>query len=164
MNPLALVPAPYRILAILALLAATMGFGWVKGAYHVQSQWDAAEGKRVAAVALAYQTRIAANQAQAAKQAASNATIQKGKDDEITALNARLAVAGRLRVGTAICGGPATTAEASSTASGDGADSPGRLVREDVDRDFKALILAVETDLATGGACQAFIRENGLVP
>ncbi len=37
-----LIPWPYRLLA-LALLAATLiGFGWVKGAGHVQVRWDAA--------------------------------------------------------------------------------------------------------------------------
>lgn len=34
-----LIPWPYRLLA-LALLAVTLiGFGWVKGAEHVQAQW-----------------------------------------------------------------------------------------------------------------------------
>jgi len=33
---------PYRWLAITALGVALVGFGWVKGAGHVQAQWDAA--------------------------------------------------------------------------------------------------------------------------
>ena len=37
-----LIPRPYRWLAIAALAVALTGLGWVKGAGHVQSQWDAA--------------------------------------------------------------------------------------------------------------------------
>ena len=33
---------PYRLLAIAALGVALFGFGWIKGAGHVQAQWDAA--------------------------------------------------------------------------------------------------------------------------
>ena len=32
---------PYRLLAIAALVAACIGFGWTKGADHVQDKWDA---------------------------------------------------------------------------------------------------------------------------
>jgi len=178
MNPLDLIPAPYRILAMIAFAVALMGFGWVKGARHVQHEWDAAEGARAKAVAQAYTTRIASNQVVAAKQAADNAAIQKGKDDEIARLTAAVNSAPRLRVGTAICGGPAATAKTEGAGSGDCSNSPIGLVqpdpgrdsdaqvevREDVDRDLKALKLAVETDLATGRACQAFIKANDLVP
>ncbi len=37
-----LIPWPYRWLAIAALAVALIGLGWVKGAGHVQAQWDAA--------------------------------------------------------------------------------------------------------------------------
>ena len=37
-----LVSCPYRLLALIALAVALVGFGWVKGAEHVQAQWDAA--------------------------------------------------------------------------------------------------------------------------
>lgn len=37
-----LIPWPYRWLAIAALAVALIGFGWIKGAGHVQAQWDAA--------------------------------------------------------------------------------------------------------------------------
>jgi hypothetical protein len=36
------IPWPYRLLALAALGLALVGFGWVKGAGHVQAQWDAA--------------------------------------------------------------------------------------------------------------------------
>ena len=37
-----LIPWPYRWLAIAALAVALIGFGWIKGAGHVQAHWDAA--------------------------------------------------------------------------------------------------------------------------
>ena len=39
---MSLIPWPYRLLALVLLAAALIGFGWVKGANHVQAQWDAA--------------------------------------------------------------------------------------------------------------------------
>ena len=37
-----LIPWPYRLLTLAALSVALVGFGWIKGASHVQAQWDAA--------------------------------------------------------------------------------------------------------------------------
>ena len=37
-----LIPWTYRWLAVTALAVALTGFGWIKGAGHVQAQWDAA--------------------------------------------------------------------------------------------------------------------------
>ena len=37
-----LIPWPYRWLALVLLAAALIGFGWVKGAGHVQTRLDAA--------------------------------------------------------------------------------------------------------------------------
>ena len=45
-----LIPWPYRLLALAALAAALVGVGWLKGAGHVQHQWDA-EITRQAALA-----------------------------------------------------------------------------------------------------------------
>ena len=39
---MSLIPWPYRWLAVAALAVALIGFGWIKGAGHVQAQWDAA--------------------------------------------------------------------------------------------------------------------------
>ncbi len=41
-----LIPWPYRWLAVAALAAVLIGFGWIKGAGHVQAQWDAAVQKQ----------------------------------------------------------------------------------------------------------------------
>ena len=39
---MSVIPWPYRLLAFAALGLALVGFGWIKGAGHVQAQWDAA--------------------------------------------------------------------------------------------------------------------------
>lgn len=36
-----LISWPYRLLALAALAVAMIGFGWIKGAGHVQARWDA---------------------------------------------------------------------------------------------------------------------------
>lgn len=45
MSPLALIPAPYRILALLALCLALVGYGWLKGAEHGEAKLAAAEAR-----------------------------------------------------------------------------------------------------------------------
>ncbi len=39
---MSVIPWPYRLVALAALGLVLVGFGWVKGASHVQAQWDAA--------------------------------------------------------------------------------------------------------------------------
>ena len=39
---MSVIPWPYRLLALTAIGIALVGFGWIKGASHVQAQWDAA--------------------------------------------------------------------------------------------------------------------------
>ena len=46
-----LIPWPYRWLALVLLAAALIGFGWIKGAGHVQAQWDAAIQKQTLQIA-----------------------------------------------------------------------------------------------------------------
>lgn len=164
MNLLAVVPVQARIALMIAFAVSLICFGWVKGASHATEKWEAADAVRVSAQAQAVQLRLASNARLAQKQADTNAAITKGKQDEIDALRARVDAAGRLHHGTAICGGPAPAAQTASATGGNSSDSSGGLVREDVDRDLKSLILAVETDLATGRACQKFTTDNGLAP
>lgn len=57
-----LIPLPYRLLAIATLIASCVGFGWVKGAGHVQYAWDAATVRQSLIVA-----HIQAKQTQATK-------------------------------------------------------------------------------------------------
>ncbi|MFN4063429.1 MAG: hypothetical protein ACK4JA_04480, partial [Parazoarcus communis] len=47
----ALVPPFWRWLALAALAAALIGFGWTKGVAHVQAKWDAATLRQTLTVA-----------------------------------------------------------------------------------------------------------------
>jgi hypothetical protein len=46
MNPLTIIPLPYRLLGLVLLAAALIGFSWLKGANHVRDEWDAANTKQ----------------------------------------------------------------------------------------------------------------------
>ena len=143
------------------LVVGTLGVRWY-GAHQYQAGHDAAVEARAAADARAVLLRTEENAALAQHQGETNLKITEAKHEELAPVRERIVVE-RVRVGAAICG-PATAPDAESAAGSDSADPPGRLVREDAERDLVALKLAVEEDLATGRACQAFLRENGLVP
>lgn len=155
-----------RILAGLIVLAGllvvgTLGVRWY-GAVQYQAGRTAAIEERAAADARAVLLRTQENAVLVQHQGETNLKITEAKHEELAPVRERIVVE-RVRVGAAICG-PAAAPDAESAAGSDSADSPGRLVRSDVERDLVALKLAVEEDLATGRACQAFLRENGMVP
>jgi prophage endopeptidase len=146
-------------ITILAVLGAKY-----YGARQFAAGHAAAVDERARADAAAVLERAAENTVVAAHQDANNATITEKTHEEVQPVRERI-VTQRVYVGTAICGGgPAAPAEAESPGSSDGADPPGRLVREDVERDIRALKLAVEEDLATGRACQRVLEQEGMVP
>lgn len=60
MNLLSIVPLPYRLLALALLAVALIGFGWVKGAGHVQSEWDAANTRQALQVSVVKQRQAEA--------------------------------------------------------------------------------------------------------
>ena len=148
--------------AVLAALLAIFFAGHHMGARGVQIDWEADKLARATATTGAIVKRTQENTVLATQQTATNATITKVKNEELAPDVQRIYV-DRVRVGTGSCG-PAAPTEAASASGGNDADPPGRLVREDVERDTRALTEAVEQDLATGRACQAFVRENGLAP
>ncbi|MET0983544.1 MAG: hypothetical protein ABWY02_15670 [Telluria sp.] len=155
-----------RILFGLILLAGllvlgTLGVRWY-GARQFAAGHAAAVGERAEADAVAVLRRTEENSVLVASQGAINLRITEAKNEEMQPVRERI-VTQRVYVGSAICG-PAAAPDAESAAGSDGADPPGRLVREDAERDLVTLKLAVEEDLAIGRACQAFLRENGLVP
>lgn len=161
--------APERLVAavLLAVVLAVAGFFGLRwyGAERYDAGHAAAVAERAQADAKAVLKRTDENAVLAARQDATNSTITKEKDDEIADLRRRLAAAGRLRVGAAVCPDrPAAPTQAESPAGGDGTDPSPRLVSAAADRDLKQLIADVETDLATGRACQRFLHDNGLVP
>lgn len=145
------------------MLLALLAGGAVMCHRHIYQQgFDAATNERAARDALAVISRVQDNAALSIKQNAINAFITKDKNEKLAPVIARIA-AERVRIGPAICG-PSAPAKAESPSGSDDTDSSGRLARSDVERDIRALKISVETDLATGRACQAFVIENGLAP
>ena len=154
------------IAAVLAVLLATGAWLGLRhyGAERFDAGYAAAIEERAEADAAAKLKRTNENVTRAVQQAASNATITEKKHEEIQPVRERI-VTRRVYVGPALCGDrPAAPAQAEGTAGSDSADPPGRLVRPDVERDLVALKLAVEEDLATGRACQAVLKDEGMVP
>ncbi|MFC5550713.1 hypothetical protein [Massilia aerilata] len=155
------------LIATLAALALAAGARLAVehyGAARFEAGRADAIAERAAADALAVLTRTQENGVKAAQQALDNLTITEKKHEELQPVRERI-VTQRVYVGAALCGDrPAAATEAEGAGRGDDADSPGRLVRQDAERDIVALKLAVEEDLATGRACQAFVRDNGLTP
>ena len=148
---------------VLASLLVAAGVGIVY-AYSAGDQegFERATSERSAHDAVAIVARVRDNAVLSIKQDNINQIITRTKNEEIAPVVQRIYV-DRVRVGTGTCG-PAGAANADGTSGGDGANSSGRLVREDVERDTRALTDAVEQDLATGRACQEFVRENGMAP
>lgn len=159
---LSLIPLPWKIGAGLALVAGLVAVD----AYRVHEAdlagFNRATTERAARDGVAVLHRTAENAVITATQASINTVITKAKNEELAPVVQRIA-AERVRVGPGICpaAGPA---DPQGPAGRDGANPPGRLVRPDVERDLIALKLAVEQDLATGRAAQAFIEKNGMVP
>ncbi len=108
--------------------------------------------------------KLAKNEVSKAAQVADNKDITKDKHEELTPVVKRITESGRLRSGSGLCPKPAARPEASGPGSSDSTDPASRLVREDVDRDIKSLMIEVENHLATGRACQSFLEKNGLTP
>lgn len=172
------VTPPWMKWAALALLLAAVT-GW--HLHKVGAAYDeghaAAVTERAAADLAATVNQVIKNQAEAVRQRADNVDITKVKNEELAPVVARIDAAPRMRRPSAICDSAPVPPKAPSAAGSDSADSPGRLgepnagrdlepqvIREDIDRDFKAYKIAVEKDLATGRTCQAFLDKNGLVP
>lgn len=151
------------VVAVLALVVlavvGTLGVRWY-GAHEyragVLAEREAAQGRALVATA----GRVRDNAVEATKQQSINLKITESKNAELAPV-VRTIYVDRVRVGAASCG-PAATPETESARGGNGADSAGRLVREDVERDTRALELRVEEALATGRACQAWAVANGM--
>jgi prophage endopeptidase len=158
---------PDRLIISLVLTLVLLVGGWLSlaayGTHRYNQGHAAAIAERAAQDAVAVLNRTKENDATVAVQAQTNSIITKVKNEELAPVRERI-VTQRVYVGSAICNGTAAPAKTQGTSSGDGADSSGRLVRQDVERDIVALKLDVEQDLATGRACQRFLDENGLVP
>lgn len=149
-------------LVLAALLVVAGGGIFYAHSAGDQEGFDRATSERAARDAVAIFARARDNAALSIKQGNINQIITRTKNEELVPVVQRIYV-DRVRVGAGTCG-PAGAADANGADVGNDADSPGRLVRDDVERDTRALTEAVEQDLATGRACQAFVRENGMAP
>ena len=156
----------YLVVALLVAGAIGAAFlhahGVEQGRVTVQALWDADKTARAAAETKAVAQRVSENLAQAKKQAATALAITKAYDEEINDVRARLA-AERMRK-PAFCAstGPAAPAGSDGAEGGAAADPAGGLLPDTVERDIQALILQTEGVAATGRACQAFVRDNGM--
>ncbi|MES2346115.1 MAG: hypothetical protein V4641_00960 [Pseudomonadota bacterium] len=162
MNLPSAIPLSWKIGAALALAAAVAASCVAYRSHVYHEGYDQAVTDRAAADLKAITTRTKENADMAVKQDATNAKIEKAKNEELAPVRDRI-VTRRVYVGTGVCG-PAAPAKTEDAASSNSGDSPGRLVRSDVERDIVALKLKVEEALATGRACQAFGKENGFIP
>ena len=159
----------YGALLVCALAGAGMlyqrALGDAQGRAAVQTLWNAEKEIRTAAETKAVAQRAAENLAQARQQAAKAAAIKKVYDDEINDVRVRLVAAERMRK-PAFCAsaGPAAPASAGGAEGGAATDPAGGLLPDAVARDIYAVILQTEEVAATGRACQAFVRENGMAP
>lgn len=85
----ALVPLPYRLIALALLVAGAGSFGWVKGAAHVEKSFDIYRSQQEATTA-----RAAAKAAQLTTDLKARAAeLEKIKNDEIKAIDLRLSTA-----------------------------------------------------------------------
>jgi hypothetical protein len=159
---LSMVPLAWRWGALLALALALFGSGYARGLAHEQAAHAVEDARRAQAEEKAILARVQENTAQAVQQLETNRAITKVHDEELAPVVARIA-AERVRVGPRLCAGqPATAADPARPGGGDAADSAGRLVLPDLEERIKELEQRVETALAAGRACQAFVRGNGM--
>ncbi len=173
MNPLALIanPAFGKAIAAFAVVVVLVA-GYLGWHHHVYDQgvaaekslWDADVAARQKAELAAVSKRNAENAASAELNRENNRLITRTYDEEIAALRDRIEHAPRLRVGPAICGGPASPAAPGGAGGGNAGDPAGRDVPDQIDRDLKSLMEEVEEALATARAAQQFIRDNGMAP
>lgn len=147
--------------AVALLAIGLYGIGHHQGAKAVQSRWDVAKAEIIVAENAAIIKRSADNTALAAKQSETNTKIEANDEKELAPVRRAIA-ADRVRVGPALCGGTPTTAKAESPASGNATDPGPRLVPPELEIRIRELEVRVEEALATGRACQQFVRDNGM--
>lgn len=98
----ALIPAPYRWLILLALIAACLAFGWVKGANSADARWELADSQRQqresAAQLTAVQRARSIEHSASAELHTTATTLQETtREDQLD----RTRFSGALRLGTA---------------------------------------------------------------
>lgn len=162
---LGLVPRwAYALLVVAAMLGAAMLHGRHQGAAEVQARWNHADAVRAEAESAAIRDRLTENTALAVQQAATNAAITKVHNDEMGIVRRKLAAVVRMQL-PAFCtgtGGVASPAGADSATRGAAPDPAGGLLPGRTETDLRTVILSMEETAATGRACQAFVRGDGM--
>lgn len=165
-----MVKLPYKQLAIAIAVLVLLISGWWGVSRHyikvgqdeVQAKWDKDKAAQKQAEELAIADRNASNAREKEEQSKRSIANQEKHDAELNEMRNRLIAAERVRVGTAICSQrPATPAKAESAKGGTPANPGTIVVRDDVDRDIRALMIKVEEGFAACRACQRFIIEEG---
>lgn len=159
MNPLTI-----KILAGAGALVLAFGAGWGVNGWRLSAAIENGRAARAETTISAIGVRVDENKRDEATHIAINQKIEATKNEELTPVVRRIADAPRVRVGPAICPVVTGATDAQSASGSDGPASGARVVSESADRDIKALMVKVEEAMATGRACQAFVRQNGLVP
>ena len=80
---MSVIPWPYRLLTLAALSVALVGFGWIKGASHVQAQWDAAIQQQALQTAAAIRERQAQATVKVVTQYVDRVRVVREKGDTI---------------------------------------------------------------------------------
>ena len=80
---MSVIPWPYRLLAIAALGVALVGLGWIKGASHVQAQWDTAVQQQALQAAAAARERQAQATVKVVTQYVDRVRVVREKGDTI---------------------------------------------------------------------------------
>jgi len=154
----------YVFAALAALATAGAVYERHAGRSEVQQKWNTEKAAAAIAENLALLDREQENAVMALVQKSNNDAIQKEHDGQIDYVRGLLADTKRMRIGAGICAGATRTATSKSANSGNGTDTASRLVRQDIDRDFRALMAQVEGAFAAARACQSFVRANGMAP
>lgn len=157
-----IIPTSWKIGAVVVLAGVLLAVDTYRIHRADQRGFARATTERAARDASAVFHRVQDNAAAAAHNTDINKFLTKAKNEELAPVVQRIYV-DRVRVGAGTCG-PSTAAAAEDAAGSDSSNPPGRLVRDDVERDTRALTEAVEQDLATGRACQAWGKKNGFIP
>jgi hypothetical protein len=161
---------PYKELGIAAaVILILFGLWWgvsrhyIKvGQDEVQAKWDKDKAAQKKAEELAIADRNANNAREKEEQSKRSKANQEKHDAELNEMRNRLIAAKRVRVGTAICSQrPAAPAKTEGTQVGAPANPGTILVRDDIDRDLRALMIKVEEGFAAGRSCQRFLIEEG---
>jgi len=159
MNPLTI-----KILAGAAIVLVAFSAGWAANGWRLNTGIQKDRAARAETTVAAIGTRVAENVQAEAKHTAINQKIEVAKNEELAPVVRSIAAAPRVRVGASICPAAAGTPAPQGPSGGDVPATGAGVVSESADRDLKALMVKVEEALATGRACQGFIRENGLIP